>query len=222
MNRDILVAVAVSAAIHLFGMSMVHIINPSLKTEIRPFTKVSYLGPLLNKTAFDIMLESKAQIFKTQYNYLENAPAEVLDLKARSPERRVQEEIKTDLDPGNSEVINDFLSGNKIIPYFMLDSPAPKVDNNIPGAFVYKPEDLGAVKDLISNETIPKIRVKVLVAADGKIKNSEPMTTTGNPELDHVILRYVNNWVFEPSQAGKDDYKEIDILLNRGSVNDKT
>jgi hypothetical protein len=222
MDRNILITAAVSAAIHIVGMSVVLIVNPASEMEIRPYTKVSFLGPLLNKTAFDIMLENKSQVFKTRYNYFDDAPQGYLDLSARSPQKYVPRDAIQGYESFDDDGLKGFLAGNKIIPYFMLDSEPPKIDNNVSRGIVYKPENIGAVNGLVNSAAHLKIRVKVFIAPDGRIRNSEPVTTTGNPDLDHVILLYVNNWVFEQSPEGKEETKEIDIVLMRGADNDKT
>ena len=58
ISRNLSIALLVSIGVHVLGMSAVTIINPDIPGRGQPYTRVDFLGPLLGKTAFDIMIEN--------------------------------------------------------------------------------------------------------------------------------------------------------------------
>jgi outer membrane biosynthesis protein TonB len=56
----------------------------------------------------------------------------------------------------------------------------------------------------------------MLVNTEGNVKTSEPVTTSGYPELDMIASNFVKGWAFEPQESiyGKDEWITREITIN--------
>jgi outer membrane biosynthesis protein TonB len=63
-----------------------------------------------------------------------------------------------------------------------------------------------------------KIKIRLLISAGGNIKKMEPVTTTGFPEVDIIVSKFVKGWIFEPiaDAAEEDEWREIKVILKVG------
>lgn len=115
-------ALLISVGIHVFFMTAVVIVNPAAREKIRSLTRVDFLGPLLKKTAFDIMLESANPVVRASYSHLP-LDSGFGPLRAAPPERlTLAEELsRYYLDEGLEAPVLDFLADAKSIPKFLLN-----------------------------------------------------------------------------------------------------
>ena len=67
-NRSMGIAFLVALSIHVLCMSAVTIINPKYDGRMKAYTRVDFLGSILRKTAFDIMLEDTGRPLFGAYN----------------------------------------------------------------------------------------------------------------------------------------------------------
>lgn len=61
-NRIFLIAIAISLVWHLFCISSVQIVTPKAASPVK-FSRVSFLGPLLERGAIELRLEPKERSF---------------------------------------------------------------------------------------------------------------------------------------------------------------
>lgn len=122
MSRNFRMALMISIGVHIFFMSAVVIINPAAREKIGSLTRVDFLGPLLKKTAFDIMLESANPVVRTSYSHLP-LDSRIEPLEAAPPQRRVlaEELSRYYLDESAEVSILHFLADAKTIPAFLLN-----------------------------------------------------------------------------------------------------
>jgi len=66
------------------------------------------------------------------------------------------------------------------------------------------------------------MNVRILIDADGKVKKTEPVTTTGFPELDIIAFKFVKGWIFAPTESltGQDEWYVKEVVLNVGGVSE--
>lgn len=58
-----------------------------------------------------------------------------------------------------------------------------------------------------------KVRLKIIIAADGSVKTAEKLTSCGYPEIDLLAIRYVKKWSFAPLSPDKPQNDQEGILL---------
>jgi len=98
-----------------------------------------------------------------------------------------------------------------------------KGDTNTFGKFGYSEEIIGpgGERKIIYREKIPypewakkkriecNIRIKFYVSPEGKITDTEIITSSGYPELDVMVEDAFRRWVFEPQKVGTKVWGEI-------------
>jgi hypothetical protein len=226
IGRNLRIALLISLGVHIVGMSAVTIIAPDDFKKARPYTRVDFLGPILKKTAFDIMLENISPAAITTYRYMFLSPRSG-DLKIAIPKRKSTiQEFPEYLENSMDALVMDFLESSKSVPDFGLDLGMNNFmlgkwgNEDVKGTnernVIYRPEAPSIMRALYGDEDTFKIRVKVLIGRDGNIKKVEPLTTTGYPRLDITASKFVRGWIFEPSKdaIAADEWQEVDVILN--------
>ena len=225
LTRNLGIALVFSVGIHLFSMSAVSIISPEDFPRARQFTEVTFLGPILKKTAFDIMIENVDPVVMTSYsfgplsgesNYLDVAAIRIEPKVERSPVSSGR-----DLDI----LVSNFLTGSKGEPEFFFSSGREEellkdwrsqyLPDSREREVIYRPVFSPIMRGLYGSEEAFRIKVKVLIDAGGKVKRSEPLTTTGYPRLDILASKYVKSWIFEPSRelTARDEWQIVEVVI---------
>jgi hypothetical protein len=228
IGRGLGIALLVSMAIHIFGMSAVTIITPEDLQRSGPHTRVDFLGPLLKKTAFDIMLENTEPLMSTTYQYspldAHDSYLDVVITKRKPAVPEFPDRLESDMDA----FVIGYLTGAKTVPGIKLDfagkSPVFRGWSGTDGdpsrtrTVVYKPEPPLIMRGRYGDEASFKVRLKALIGKDGDVKRVEPLTTTGYPQLDMTASKFVKGWIFEPRKgiADEDEWREVEVILNAG------
>ncbi len=217
-----------SLGAHVLGMSAITITAQGDAAMARPYTRVDFLGAILRKTAFDIMLENADPAVNTAYRQTVLSPEEGrLEVTAPKMEPAVQELPDH---PGNSmdALVMDFLAGAKAVPGpgrgfiaedRMVRSRYARAQADAKGRkVIYRPEAPFMTRGLYGDREAYKIRVRALIAGDGNVRKVEPVTTTGYPGLDIAALKFVRGWIYEPKEdaSAGDEWRETDVVLNAG------
>jgi hypothetical protein len=225
LTRNLAIALVASLGIHILGMTAVTIITPEDFFKTEPFTKVTFLGPILEKTAFEMMVEGSDPVARTRYT--------LGTLSGADKYLRVSI-TKVDTGPvGTSSLyesnmdlmIRGFLSGNKITPSVMFGlDPADALmkewnmgSEEVAGRrkVAYRPELPVVTKGLYGQADAFSVKVKALLDGGGRVIRAEALTTTGYPGLDISATKYVKGWIFEPTLDADErgEWVEVDVIL---------
>lgn len=224
INRSLRIALIVSVTLHLVAMSAVTIITPQGVERIKPFTQVDFLGPILRKTAFDIMIENITPLKKTDYSGIGN---NITNSYLRADAPRIEPSLfGADaygemfmgprhgwLLPENKTVPN-FLLENSLYP--MLPDSSALPENRTVGFsrdVVYRPEPPLLLKGLYGQQEAFAMKVRIMVDESGTVKIVEPLTTTGFPQIDIAVSKYVRKWIFAPKSGLTDGYEWIEQVV---------
>ena len=218
-SRNIRIALGISILLHMFLMSAVVIVPPKSLGRNKAFTEVEFLGPILEKTAFDIMLETAVPVKRTTYSL--DGRAMVGDsLRAASPGKIVFTGMSSLKTSSSIDVIGvGFLTVGKTVPNFLLDmgsaGPSLKKDSVGERKVISVPEEPIIEAGRYGDKTEFRILMRVLVNAEGNVKAAESTTTTGYPEVDIIASNFVKGWTFQPKESiyGKDEWITREVVI---------
>ena len=226
IRRNLRIALFISIGMHVMALSSVEIIAPKNFRTARRYTRVDFLGPILRKTAFDFMLKNVNPIVRTTYMCTFLVPQNGC-LKALVPKRALRvQEFPEHLEDNMDMLVMGFLTGEKSVPGLRMDLGDLYFEEEVPGAVktlatkerkvIYRPEEPFIMRGLYGDKEKYRIKVRLLITADGNIKKVEPVTTTGFPEVDIIACKFVKGWIFEPAAdaAGENEWREIKVILN--------
>lgn len=224
ISRNLAIALLVSLGMHIFGMSAVTIITPPDPSRSPVYTRVDFLGPILRKTAFDIMLEDANPVLRTSYGYSFLAPESgylnVVTTKRTAPLQEFPDYLERDMDAR----VLDFLVSPKAVPHFALEFKAEDFvldkwtspgDAEETRRVIYRPEAPKIVRAIYGDKDEHRVKVKLMVDSNGNVRKAEPVTTTGYPRLDIIASEFASRWIFEPREGsnGADEWHEVDVIL---------
>lgn len=215
--------------IHIIGMSAVTIVIPKDVMRTHPYTRIDFLGPILRKTAFDIMLENVHPVVRTSYRYTVLGSQSGYLKVAASKREAILQEFPVYLERNMDVLVRDFLSGSKAVPsvdlgfredgFMLADWRSGLEEETGKREVIYRSEPPYIIRGLYGDKETFRIKVTVLVGREGNVKNAEALTTTGYPQVDIMAVKYVKGWIFEPREgmvAKGGEWQDIELHLTVG------
>lgn len=202
-------ALCLSVLWHLFWFSSVKIVSFPAKVNYPRFSDISFLGALLDEPNFEVhvtakplvrvqsvMLQSPVSRFPVQESPEEtgdllkmallsgtrwNIPTEFLGLQKRNP---------TTFLTGEKNVQNDFssLSGSAASRILYYRPPLPELPKWI------DPRDVRS-----------SLELRFWISPRGKVVGIEKVTSSGDPTLDLIGMRYLRRWQFNPKTTDQEE-----------------
>lgn len=215
-NRIFNTAFLISLTWHLICMFAVNIVVLPGKYRMRDLTKVSFLGPILEKTALEIILANKPVAITTSYQR-DLRYRHSIDTKQSQPlgnnlkghlDARAEDNMAAilgrtpDRDKETPDVVMK-ASGREVYFKTSGDISGPVSHREV----IYKPEKpkLPAWVDARSPFTL---ELEFIVLPQGDVKGIAPVVSSGNPDIDLIGMRYLNSWKFVPlAQESSEEQK---------------
>jgi hypothetical protein len=203
-------AILFSTVWHLFWMTAIGIIvTPSVQPS-DVYQEVGFLGPILEKTAFDLMVEEVTPQAETLYAkstfFLDS-----VYLKPEGPGRKVLKEFKPRGFLNRLAFLKNFIENRKETPLYAAGSMRPsyaKPDRKelpltLEGPagkreIIFKPEPPRIPRGLYGDAEEYRVRLKFFVSADGIVYDLKPVVSSGCPEIDLRTIRFLKRWRFSP------------------------
>lgn len=213
-------AFLVSVSWHLICMFLFTIVILPVSLPMSTISNVSFLGPLLEKTAFELMLDKNVQPKQVSYQepmFINNAFLTHED--DRIGRARFNDfSLKTRTDQAEVSA-NDLFGGYKIMPTFSMKAPMPErkaasvaaasTDEafQIEGLLarreiILKPEAPVAAKRVGAEQKNFFVELKVKVTGDGKVEQADLLASSGYPDIDLAAINYVKGFQFSTIEAG--------------------
>ena len=230
LNKDLWIAGIISLAVHSAWLGVFDI-RPSPELEKgKVYTRVEFLGPILGKTAFDLVHETTGSPHRFAYSEIPGTSfREETDLRLEKKFFSLTEE-KNLPEPDLKKTTRPFLRASKLLPQFMLDTPglgaAMSTDRSTvfkeksDRIVLYRPEPPTVYKNMYGDNRIYALKVNALISREGRIRLMEPITTTGYPEVDVMGLKYLKGWLFEFRR--EPEWRLIDVIIETREYNDQT
>lgn len=221
-NRYFNVSFLFSVAWHLFWLSAIYIvITPTVKLQ-DDYADINFLGPILEKTAFEIMVDDSTP--RTEILYPTSAMIDsetYLDIKG--PKRL----LKKDIFLGDGETKTTFREKSylteKVKPGYFMDGRSifyhveEKILNRLiegparSRAVLFKPQFPLVYKLSYGDEENLMTRLKFTLSREGNVELVEPVVSSGYPRIDSECIKYIKQWKFSP-KAGALHEKEWGII----------
>ena len=222
-------SIVFSSIWHLFWISSIGIsVTPSIQPNSF-YQEVDFLGPILEKTAFDLMVEEVTPQAETLYAKTALSLDDIY-LKPKGPERKVLKEFTPDVMRDRFTFsLREFIKNTKENPlYFVEDIRVAyeETDNKrVPPAFIegpagkreiiFKPASLTVPRSLYGGREEYIVKLKFFISNDGVVHDIEPIVSSGYPEIDLKAMRFLRKWRFSPLSLAENDKSTWGIVKVR-------
>ena len=209
-------ALFLSVLWHLFWISSITIVSLPAKVQYPRFSSISFLGPLLDEPNFEVHVSQKPP--------LRGETMRVQERVNRSPFQEFPEEtvdlLKIDLsDPERSLTLpNELLGLEKRNPTSSLKEEG-RLKKEIPllsgpaasRILYYQPSLPELPKWLDSQEVRSSFELRFWVTPRGKVVGIEKVTSSGDPTLDLIGMRYLRRWQFNPKVTEQEEWGVVTL-----------
>jgi len=227
MRNYFAASVVFSAFWHFLWISAIGINVEPNEIMRKEYTEVSFLGPILEKTAFEMMLEESSPKAETLYRpsvivkdeaYLDvEGPGRSLKDKAFENEMLNKKQFVGKIYLSMEKEKPSYNVGEKRI-YYHIEEKA--LNRFIEGpakqrVILFKPDMPYFTKRSLTEEKIFITRFKILISDRGDVEKIEPIISSGDPAIDLKCRAYLKQWKFVPRDS--DDVREKEwgiITLN--------
>ena len=212
-DRVFNMAIIISTMWHLFWVSAICIVVTPSVQPTNAYHEIDFLGPILEKTAFDLMIEE----VKPQAETLYARSALFLDnvyLKPEGPGRKVP----SDFVPGGVRdkigfSLRDYIEDAKETPlYFEQESRITYIRQIgkrkdllvVEGPartreIIFKPRHLTVSHGIYGDAEEHFVKLRFFISGNGLVHDVEPIVSSGYPQIDIEAIRFLKKWRFSPS-----------------------
>lgn len=217
-SRPLRTALMASVLWHLVWLFVIYIdvSDPAPKPKLDP--KIYFVGPILSDDAFNMILASKPELSATVYRSAsQTAPG--LEPQTQEMERPDPGDlVSVPLGQSTWTSLRGHLSEEKPYPEARFRSRLPAAMSRPP--FPVEDGEL-TERGLLSAPAFPKLSAaedahwvnpefEITVTGGGRVEEARLIISSGDPETDRVIGRYLEQWQFVPlagSDAGSGEDK---------------
>jgi len=223
-DRVFNISFLVSVFWHLFWISIVTIISVPTGASLADYSKVSFLGPILEKTAFELMLEESPLRAETIYmkpvipQYTFDVDIAKADTGFFKPASEMSEPVMF-----RSSFLDIIDEDKTTLPYFYKEVYSVSLKKDVARsplghrAVAFKPDRLPKIPIWIAQDKESfKIELEFAVSATGAVERVTPVVSSGHPKIDMIGMNYLKGWRFAPlkdSEEKLDQTGRIEIEL---------
>ncbi|MFH1848273.1 MAG: energy transducer TonB [Candidatus Omnitrophota bacterium] len=225
-DKEFSAALLVSILFHAFCMFAVTVVVMPTSFPIAKTSTISFLGPLFEKTAFELMLDDANPIFRADYPRLPVASG-ALKMTHGSSSMAGPLSVYTPRlkERGFKQKIRDMLGGFKLVPEYVPKSVGRedraegdrpfRIEGSASGReILFVPDAPDVNKRTDQAIRIFSVELKFSVDPSGKVESAEPIASSGYPDVDLAAIRYLKGFQFAPSEPKEDGAISGRIKLN--------
>lgn len=220
------ISILLSTAWHLFWIFSVGIIiTPTVETS-NLYQEVNFLGPLLEKTAFDFMTEAampqSETLYATSSLFIENAY-----LRPRGPDRKIAKKTShQSITDRFFLVLRKYFQSNKEAPPNMVEEANVRYNKKSeikPSSEIEGPAKYLNIVSKSRTPSVPRglygdsdehiVKLKFFVSKNGIVRYVEPVISSGYTEIDFLAIRTLKKWRFAPKSDNKNVWGIISIKV---------
>lgn len=207
-----------SSAWHLLWICLIGIIiTPSVQPS-NFYQEVDFLGPILEKTAFDLMVEEATPQAETLYARTTFFQEKVY-LKPSGPKRKVLKEfIPGTLREDFVVSLQDYLRDKKEVSRYSVgdistfyrekkdDAPLTVIEGSAgKREVIFKPKLTKVPRGLYGNAEKYFVKLRFFISNDGIVYDVEPLASSGYTRIDLQAVRFLRRWRFSPLSLAEKD-----------------
>ena len=222
-NKSFTIAFSISALWHIFWMSALNIAMPG-NLQLVKTSGVSFLGPILDKTAFDVILKDRPKFIDTIYKIPQIPLDGLISLELPAIQQKFESGIISIPTRDRFEIsLRGLVANVKKIPSYHDDTfqrtSQPIYADRVQGpasvrVLLYKPEPPRLPNILDVTDKKFTMKLKFYISADGKVERVQPVSSSGYPDVDLLGVRYIKEWKFEPKRTSAEpEWGIIDLDL---------
>lgn len=230
MFRDRVFAIAFIIALlwHAGWFSVVTVVTPQ-NYRWNAKSGISFLGPILDKNMFDMLMADKPVLINTKYKIdplpiKELIKRDVPKVKRKAPNQSLYtystENVKlklpvTDRDRKRVPLLSELRIRVKVSSMPLSGSPGVSISGPASErALIYKP-DKPILSFNIDTEKIKSytLKLKFTLMNDGSVTRVEPVLSSGNPDVDLLGINYLQRWRFEPLPEEKQTWGIAELVF---------
>jgi TonB family protein len=222
-DKSFNISLLISLFWHVVWLSVVSIVAVPTGLHMAKYTDVYFLGPVLEKTAFELMAGESP--IRTETLYMRPVlPHYTFEVEIEPP---MQHYASPALESGSSSMYHvslaDILRESKAtVPYFFKETSFiatyTEVDSPLEGRMVlFKPEELPRIPLWVTQERQRfKIELEFTVSPAGTVKEVKPIVSSGYPKVDVIGMEYIKKWRFDvlgPAEKQNDQVGTLAVEL---------
>ncbi|MDD5440547.1 MAG: hypothetical protein PHS37_10225 [Candidatus Omnitrophica bacterium] len=223
-ERNILVTAVTGSLVWHVACSVLFGISISPESSVRPkYGQINFLGPLLEKTAFEKMVVERHQPGET----LDRVPFLIKSeqsLDNTGPVRHEENYVfRNDVKPGAERSLAAPERETALVPvrqglYYNVGG----TDRSIEGPLrdrpiLYRPGMPDSVKMLMIEPGVVITRFRIVVSAEGYVTTVVPVLSSGNIKIDTGCAATLKQWRFAPRTGvhGEDAWGLVTLEIKR-------
>lgn len=208
-DKEFNLAFLISLLWHLFLLFAVTIVVLPTGFPMAKVSTVSFLGPLLEKTAFEIMVDKNRPSKQTAYKrsmYFENS---FLDHRGGNLSLKFKDVAAPQKEEAAKITGKEFLDSPKITPPFLIPNLTQPAGRTGQGDFFI--EGPLSEREVLSSPKLPvmskrveqgqrdfSVKLKVKVRPEGDVADASLLASSGYPDVDMAAINYMKGVRFSP------------------------
>lgn len=233
-NKPFNIALLISLSWHLLCMLCITIVVLPANFQMSKTSTVSFLGPILEKTAFEMMLPKKSPSRHPLYRKHMHVDDSLLASTRTGVEKvRFESFFTQDKRKGLRVSAKDLFGQFKFIPPFRRTGvdvqqrgtrtrqdawqkdifiEGPLADQEI----LFKPELPAIAQQLDRGQDSFSVELRFKVIPDGTVDDVSLLASSGYPDIDLVAISYIKGFRFSPLASGRKPKRPVwsNVKLN--------
>ncbi len=214
-DRIFNLSIVFSTIWHLFWICAICIVVTPSVQPTNVHQEIGFLGPILEKTAFDFLTEDVKPQAETLYASSTLFHDKVY-LRPEGPGRKVRKELLPEALPeGFVFFLREYLRDTREIPPYLAHttgvirhSPGDKKAPELKGpaaerGIIFKPDFHAVPAGLYGDSEEYVVKLKFFVSGKGLVYDVAPVVSSGFPEIDMEATKFLKRWRFSPPAAEK-------------------
>ena len=223
-DRVFNLSIVFSTVWHLFWICAIGIVVTPSVQPTNVHQEIGFLGPILEKTAFDLLAEDVKPQAETLYVSSALFHDKVF-LKPEGPGRKVRKEFLPEALPDRFVFfLREYIKDTREIPPYLAyttgvsrlgpeSKKAPELEG--PAAergIIFKPDFPAVPAGLYGDSEEYVVKLKFFVSGKGLVYDVAPVVSSGFPEIDMEATKFLKRWRFSPFTAGKKSESDWGIV----------
>lgn len=210
-------AICLSALWHLFWFSSITVVSLPTKVQYPRFADISFLGSLLDEPSFEVHVAQKLPSRGPSVVFSQRT-VEHLPFQPFSEEKEALLRIRLPDSKRGWGIPGEFLGLKKRDPSAFVkreslaEQDLPPLEGPLVSRILYYRPSLPKLPRWIDPpKGTTHLKLRFWVSPQGKVVHVERMTSSGDPTLDTIGIRYLRRWQFNPKRIQEEEWGMVTL-----------